>query len=85
VEPHFKLRAKEDWKAPPVELIEGYVSDSSVEADQEDDEVGVPEPPLGSYRSPRSTPPRPPNWRQGRRGRESEMGTLPRRRRGRPA
>ena len=37
-----KLRTLEDLEVPPAELLEGYVSDSSVEADvDEDPEVGA--------------------------------------------
>ena len=35
VEPSFKLRSSEDYKAPPADLVEGYLSDSSIEADED--------------------------------------------------
>ena len=37
MEPRRKLRSIEDWQAPPADLLEGYLSDLSVEADGDDD------------------------------------------------
>ena len=37
MEPRRKLRALEDWKAPPTDLLEGYLSNSSMEADRDTD------------------------------------------------
>ena len=57
-EPRRKLRALEDLKAPPTELLEGYVSDSSVEADVDEDqevEAASATKPAGASRRTRAT------------------------------
>jgi hypothetical protein len=38
MEPRRKLRSIEDWQAPSADLLEAYLSDSSVEADGENDQ-----------------------------------------------
>ena len=37
MEPRRKLRSSEDWQVPPADQLEGYLSDSSVEAEGDDD------------------------------------------------